>query len=238
MTVHPFRTRGNPPSERDDPAIDHQVGEFPYDFHEDFADFDDSDEAMTRYGSIDRQYRYAHRTISAPLLAILTSIQIPVCQVFHRCLFGLLENVGDFDGLIATPKLLITRTERAAAASTWLAQHPQPDVAALLAASDPDESCGSVDRHITENINRHSLGLAAAADSNPSLTLGSVAALQEQLIDDVLDLVLSCQVDEIQRLTATAIDMLGRMPASIRLIGGAAITPIDVAVPPDGVTTG
>lgn len=217
MTVHPFRI--DP-----DPADD--IAEFPDDFHEDFAGFDDADNEMTRFGSVDRQYRYAHRTISASLLATVTGVPVPECQAFHHVVFALLEDVGDADGLIATSGLLIAgRRRRVNAATGWLATHTPPVVAQLLAASDPDESAESIDRHIAGCIERHSLGLAVAADTNPSLSLGSLAALEERLVADVLDWVLTCDVDEIQRLTAATIELLCGLPGSIRLIGGATLTP-------------
>ena len=219
MTVHPLR------SHTADVDDDSDL-EFPFDFHEDFADFEDADESMHRYGSLDRQYRYAHRTISATVLAALTGIQVPVCQAFHYSFFGLLESVGDFDGLVATPRLLIPgRQDRIAAASDWLGGHPEPDVAAMMAEAeqDFDESAVELDHRIAETIDRHSLDLAMVARTNPSLTLGSTAALHERVIDEILDLLLSCQVDEIDRLTDTAIDLLCRMPTSIRLLGGAVL---------------
>jgi len=224
MTVHPFR----PLTADSDAFADRASADidrcFPFDFHEDFAEFDDADESMHRYGSLDMQYRHAHRTISATVLAALTGIQIPVCQAFHCTFFGLLEDVGDYDGLVATPGLLIAaRRERIAAASDWLDGHPEPDVPALIAAADPDEPASDLDQRIDETIERHSLDLASAAGTNPSLTLGSTTALRERVIDEILDLLLSCQVDEIERLTHAAIGLLRRMPTSIRPLGDAVL---------------
>jgi hypothetical protein len=182
---------------------------------------------MGRYGSLDRQYRHAHRTVSPTALATLTGIQIPVCQAFHCAFFGVLEDVGDLDGLIATPCLLIAgRHERVAAASSWLGGHPPPDVPAMMAAADPDEPAGDLGGRITETIERHSLDLAIAAGTNPSLTLGSMMALCDRIVDEILDLVLSCQVDEIERLTDAAIDLLRRAPTSIRPLGDAVLHPL------------
>ena len=107
------------------------------------------------------------------------------------------------------------------AASNWLDGHPEPDVPAMLATADPDEPAGDLDRRITETLERHSLDLASAAGTNPSLTLGSTTALHDRVIDEILDLVLSCQVDEIERLTDVAIDLLLRMPTSVRAVGDA-----------------
>lgn len=234
MTVHPLR-----PHTADIDDSDHDFPyDFPHDFHEDFADFEDADESMRRYGSLDRQYRYAHRTVSATVLAALTGIQIPVCQAFHHTFFGLLEDIGDHDGLIATPGLLIAgRRERIAAASDRLAEHPEPDVPALMAAADFDEPTRDLDQRIDQIIERHSLDLAVAAGTNPSLTLGSTAALHDRAIDEILDLLLSCQVDEIERLTDTTIDLLRRMPSSIRLLGDAVLHPLGGSTPPDTTTS-
>ena len=236
MTVHPFRPRTADSRACADRASADIDDDFPYDFHEHFAEFDDADESMRRYGSLDRQYRYAHRTISATVLATLTGIRIPVCQAFHCAFFGLLEDVGDLDGLIATPCLLIAgRRERITAASAWLNGHPEPDVPALTAAADPDEPAGDLDRRITETIERHSLDLASAAGTNPALTLGSTTALHDRVMHEILDLVLSCQVDEIERLTDAAIDLLRRMPTSIRPLGDAVLHLLGdptLAVPP------
>ena len=227
MTVYPFRPRTTDSLASADLAFDDFDDEFPHDFHTDFADFDDADESMHRYGSHDRQYRYAHRTLSPTVLAALTSIQIPMAQVFHYAFFGLLEDVGDFDGLIATPSLLIAgRPERVAAATHWLGGHPSPDVPTLLAAADPDEPAGDLDLRITETIEYHSLALVGAVGTNPSLTFGSTAALRDRVIDEILDLVLSCQVDEIERLTDATIDLLRRMPTSIRPLGNATLHPL------------
>jgi hypothetical protein len=51
-------------------------------------------------------------------------------------------------------------------------------------------------------------------------------ALCDRIVDDVLDLVLSCQVDEIERLTDVAIDLLRRVPTSIRPLGNAVLHPL------------
>ncbi|MDW3214993.1 MAG: hypothetical protein R8G01_13400 [Ilumatobacteraceae bacterium] len=227
MTVHPFRPRTANPRPSADPTIADLDDDFPDDFHEDFATFDDADDSMRRFGSLDRQYRYAHRTVSPTVLAALTDIQVPVCQAFHCSFFGLLEDVGVLDGLIATPSLLVAgRPERVAAASSWLDGHPPLDVEAMIAAADSDEPAGDLDLRITETIKRHSLDLADATGANPSLTLGSVMALHDRVIDEFLDLVSSCRIDEVERLTDVAIDLLRRMPTSIRPLGGAVLVPL------------
>lgn len=222
MTVDPNSSSGDAVPPGRSTVFEDDTDEFPYDFDVDFnvdlADFNDTDEMMTRYGSIDVQYRHAHRTISASMLAILTGVRIPVCQAFHHAAFGLLEDVGDYDGLVATPGVLIAgRTERLPAATAWLADHPLPDVRALEESSD-----------VADIVDRHSLGLAMATNANPSLTIGSLVALQERLIGEVLDIQGECQVDEIDLLTETTLDLLGQMPASLRLVGGAIVR----ALPP------
>lgn len=224
MTVYPFPARRITSSGQADSASALAPSTFPDDIHDDFPEFDDTEEEIARYGSADRQYRWAHRTISSTVLAILTGVQIPVCQAFHHALFGLLEHVGDFDGLVATPNLLIGRdSAQIARASEWLTSHPQPDVSTLISRFDIDEPVAEVDRYIDRCIDQHSLGLATAADTNPSLTLGSIAHLQDRLIDEVLELLLSCQIDEIYRLTDAGVDVLGRMPESMLLAGGATV---------------
>lgn len=233
MTVHPFRPRANqpvdPPVDPATPTIEDDDA-FPYDFNEDFAEFDDSNEDMRRFGSIDVQYRYAHRTLSAPLLAMLTDVQIPDCQAFHRVLFALLEDVGDFDGLVATPHVIVAgRPDRVAAARGWLTEHPPPDVAAL---HDALLDGRLDDDHVTRCIERHSLGLAQAAGSNPSLTIGSLEALQHRLIGDVLDILISCSNDDFHRLTDMVIRLLARLPDSLGLVGGAVVVPVHHGEPP------
>lgn len=232
MNVHPFRPRADhPAASGNGPSADIDDS-FPFDHHEDFAEFDDADESINRYGSVDRQFRYAHRTVSATLLAALTGIRVTVCQAFHCAFFGLLEDVGDDDGLIATPTLIIVgRRERLNVASGWMDEHPPPDVAALMAAADAEDLTDDVDRRISELIERYSLDLAFAADTNPSLTLGSMTALHDRVIDEILDLLLSCRFDEIERLVTTTIDLLRRMPSSVRPIGGAVFVPVGDELP-------
>lgn len=230
MTVYPFPNPHSNASGLVDAALDRDEDRFP----DDFVDFDDATEEMARYGSADRQYRFAHRTISATVLALLTGVQIPVCQSFHHVFFSLLELVGDFDGIVGTPTLLIAGDrERITRASEWLANHPQPDVPTIIASLDIDELFADLDDSIEHCIDQHSLGLAIAVGANPSATMGSLVHLQERLIDDVLELLHSCRKDEIDRLTDTALDLLGRMPESIHLVGGATLRRLtDSAIPP------
>lgn len=213
MTLHQLR-----------PVVGHADAnaEFPDDPHPDFDDFDDFDDSTNRYGSADRQYRHAHRTISATILSTLSGIRLSTCQAFHCALFGLLEDVGDYDGLIATSGLLIAgRPDRLQAAAAWLAANPPPDRESLTATAPFDEPCRELDERIADIVERHSLDLAVAADSNPSLTMGCDDAVRAQVGDEVLDLIGDYQVDEIDRLTTLAIELLGRLPDPVRLRGDA-----------------
>lgn len=136
---------------------------------------DELDDTANRFGSFDLDHRLAHRAITPGLLAGLCRLDVELCMLFHAVVFELLEEVGDFDGLIATPDFFAdTGARRMRAANGWMFDHPAP------AASD--------DRSGRDAIADHSQELALAIGSNPSLTFASTAALHERLLDGVLDL--------------------------------------------------
>jgi hypothetical protein len=155
------------------------------------------------------------------LLAALTGVGLPDCQDFHHVLFSLLESIGDFDGLIATPSVVVGRGEPLDAALAWLATYPAIDVDSMIASADELEDNVDLDRRIDAAIEAHSLALAVAVDTNPSLTFGSIEAVRERLVDDVLEITLSCRPDQIEALTATALELLARLPGSTVIVGGA-----------------
>ena len=225
MNVHPLRPPvdrvedpfASPPDEADPP--------FPHDFH---PDFDDADETLARFGSVDRQYRYAHRTISSTVLSALTGVSLDDCQEFHWACFGLLEHVGDFDGLVAVPPLLVVgRDERAARASRWLEGNPPPSREAIdSGAEDADEPFVDGEEFLAL-IERHSLDLALASDSNPSLTFGSSEAFERAIGDRLFEVVDTYCVNHVSDLIAVTLDQLARLPDSVRPLGGATVIPLE-----------
>jgi hypothetical protein len=137
MTDHPFRRRAERhadrltrPAENDSITLGLErsaayIVDDAYDI-DDAYDVDDLDESRHRFGGLDRSNRLAHRAITPPLLAALTGVGLPDCQDFHHVLFSLLEVIGDFDGLIATPSVVVGRGEPLDAA-TGLVGHPPGD---------------------------------------------------------------------------------------------------------------
>lgn len=225
MNVYPFQPRVARHASPIDATFE---DDFPFDHHPEFDCFEPDDEVMNLFGSIDRQYRYAHRTISATILATLTGVDIATCQALHSALFELLEAVGDFDGVIVAPTLFIAgRNDRLARTAGWLQGNPPPDVDALWEAAEfEDVSTELLGRRIDATIERHSLDLAMAADTNPSLTFGSFAALEGHLGEKVLERMDPYRVDHVERLIRMALDLLLCLPDGIRLEGGATIHPI------------
>lgn len=116
--------------------------------------FDDLDGSRNRYGSLDPATGLAHRAVTPQLLAGLTGLDLPLCRAFHCALFGLLEDIADFDGLIATSEFWVgADARRMPAADQWLFEHPAPV---------PDD--GS--RLAREAVDAHSLALATAMETS------------------------------------------------------------------------
>lgn len=218
MSVHLFPCRS-----------DVATGDFAVDDVDDIDDVDDADESLNRFGSTDRRLRHAHLALNTTVIAAITGFPTDACEEFHHTLFTLLEAVGDFDGLIATPLVCIGRVDAAVRAQTWLAAHPAVDVAAMYtAACDPDAdlpaTAGDIWTQIDAAIQAHSLGLATAADTNPSLTFGSIEALSERLQVDICEITLECMPAQVTTMTTVALDLIARLPESVHLVGGASRT--------------
>ena len=65
----------------------------------------------------------AAELVSSEALMQMTGLTLPVCEAFHAAFVNLVEDVGDFDGLIVTPHLLVVgRDDRVDAALDWLAR--------------------------------------------------------------------------------------------------------------------
>ena len=165
MTVHPFRPPGGHRSRiadrvPSDPLCQTGVGNV--DDVGEYEHFDDFEESMHRFHSFDRADPLAHRTLTPAMLASLSGVPLTWCQPFHFVLFALLEDVGDFDGLIATPRLLMGAGDaRLDSAQAWLRHQPAPDVAAMVEASENDDfsTVTDDDEHITAAVDAHSLAL-------------------------------------------------------------------------------
>lgn len=232
MTIHPFPPS---PESHPEPLVEPFAEPFDEPLDEPFADtrpdldgcfdeetfddecFDDLDGSLNRYGGLERSNHLAHRVVSPPLLAALTGRDLPFCQVFHHVMFSLLEDIGDFDGLIATSEFFVGPGAHLRAADHWLATHPAPAV--------DDDS-----RPAREAVADHSLALSVAMDTNPSLTYGSLASLAEVLLPDVLDICepgRSCSSDEIETLAAATLLMLAHLRPLARLVGGARVWAVD-----------
>lgn len=206
MSVHQFR----PPrrSDAEAPCVDDELD-----------DDDDFDESLNRYGTVDRANRRAHRVINTSVLAALTGYPTIVCEEFHHALFTLLEAVGDFDGLIAAPAVCVGRNEVPAVARAWVTEHRPVDVDATIEAADELEPNDDMWRRIMREIEAHSLALAVAAGTNPSLTFGSIEAVSERIVDGVLEIALSCMPEQIATLTRVAFDLIARPPESVVIVG-------------------
>lgn len=200
---------------------------------DDVDDVDDTDESTNRYGTLDATNGVAHRVVNASLLTAITGFAPIPCQEFHHVFFALLEDVGDFDGLIATPVGCIGRRAALAAAHAWIATHPAIDGGGVLATADEESGDDAWQRTIAQ-IEAHSMALAEAVGTNPSLTFGSVEAVSERLADDVLEIALSCLPEQVTTLTRVALDLVARLPESVRVVGGAARSTTLVGDPYDG----
>lgn len=187
---------------------------------------DDDDESLDRFGSVAEFNRYAHLAINTAVISAITGFPTETCDEFHHTLFSLLEAVGDFDGLIATPLVCIGHVDTRARAQEWLAAHPAVDVGAMRAAAedptadDPDNDEQLWARIMTA-IQTHSLHLAAAVGTNPSLTFGSVEAVSERLQTDICDIAPSCMPAQVTTMTDVALDLIARLPDAVHVVGGA-----------------
>jgi hypothetical protein len=186
---------------------------------DEFDDVDDVDESLNRYGSFDRTHRVAHRVINPSVLSAVTGFPPIPCQEFHHVLFDLLEAIGDYGGLIATPLLCVGRSDALPAAHAWLAAHPAVDVDAIREADHESESDDELWCRIKAEFEAHSLALAVATGTNPSLTFGSIEALSERLSDEVLEIAVSCMPQQITELTETALELIARLPESVNIVG-------------------
>lgn len=222
MTIHQFPLRGGVgrPSGADESAANHD-------------EFDDRDDSPNRFGGLDPTTSLAHRVVTPPLLSGLTGVELPVCRAFHHALFSLLEDIGDFDGLIAAPLTYIgPDPRRFGLAASWLAEHEAPDVAAMVDRFENDLEAGDgvamadpveVYQRIAVALSDHSCELAAAVGTNPSLTFGSFGALVDTVIDNVLEVVDTCRPDQVESLTALSIAMLSRAADHVTIVGDAVI---------------
>jgi hypothetical protein len=190
---------------------------------------DDDDESLNRFGSDAEFNRYAHLAVNTTVLAAITGFPTEACEEFHHTLFSLLEAVGDFDGLIATPLVCIGQVDARARAQEWLAAHPAVDVGAMRAGDD-DPTGDDLDTdeqlwaRIMTAIEAHSLDLAAAVGTNPSLTFGSLEAVSERLQTDICDIAPSCITAQVTTMTEVALDLTARLPESVHIVGGAGRT--------------
>ena len=199
--------------------------------------FDDLDESLNRYGSLDPSSTWTHRVVTPPLLAGLTGVALATCQSFHHLLFCTLEDVGDFDGLIVAPPVCIgTRSERFESAARWAIEHPAPDVGEIWAdintTDEADTAGDDLQATVTRRLSNHSLALSLAMNSNPTLTFGSTDALVDRLLDDMFGLADSWSGDEIARLADVALTLIGCIADVTGLVGGAhvgVLEPIDRA---------
>lgn len=140
----------------------------------------------------------AAELVSTETLMQLTGLTLPVCEAFHTAIVNLIEDVGDFDGLIVTPNLLIVgRDDRVDAALGWLARQRRRRGKAV--ASDASRRFASDD---------DSFHLGWAAETNPSLTFASAAAVAAYLLDEVLDTAVRCRPADAERLTTAAVELL------------------------------
>ena len=180
---------------------------------DDGVDFDDFDESPNRYGGLDPANRFAHRVVTPQLLAGFTDAELRLCRAFHHVLFQLLEDLGDFDGLIATSEFFVdTTARRMRAADEWLSQHPSP-----IPSDDSPTERSPAD---------HSLELAVAMNSNPSLTFGSMASLVDRLVEELMEvdeLSGRCSAHEIETLATVSLVLLATTAALVTIIGGARV---------------
>lgn len=186
---------------------------------DDVEDVDDVDESLNRYGSFDRRHRVAHRVINPSVLSALTGFPPIPCQEFHHVLFDLLEAIGDDDGLIATPLVCVGRDDALLTAHEWLAAHPSGGVDAMRALADESESDDARWCRVKAAVEAHSLALALATGTNPSLTFGSIEAVSERLVDEVLEIALSCMPQQTTELTDLTLELIARLPDSVRIVG-------------------
>lgn len=217
MTVHPLRPsdRANSDRSNDEPFSD-----------EPFRDgagsasdrrphlgrrLDELDPSLNRYGSFDGDDHVAHRAVTPTMLSGLCWLEADLCRAFHAAMFELLEDIGDFDGMIATRDFFVDRgSHRLRAANHWLFDHPAP--------STDDDS-----RAARDAIAEHSLALAIALDTNPSLTFASSAALRERLLEAVLEIVgpdVTVSEEQIGWLADLTLRLLAELDGYVETLGG------------------
>lgn len=168
------------------------------------------DDGRDRFASFDRSHVLAHRAVSPGLLAGLCWLDLPVCQAFHAALFELLEDIGDHDGMIATAGYYAdAATGRMRDADEWVWDHPVP-------ADDV------VDRATRDLVADHSLELASAMGSNPTLTFASPAALRERLLEGMLDVSHDVEVtgEQIDGLVDLTFRLLAEVRHDLAIVGG------------------
>lgn len=190
---------------------------------------DDDDESLNRFGSAAEFNRYAHLAVNTTVISAITGFPTETCEEFHHTLFSLLEAVGDFGGLIATPLVCIGHVDARVRAQEWLAAHPAVDVGATrTAAEDPTADDPDTDEQlwarIMAAIETHSLDLAAAVGTNPSLTFGSLEAVSERLQTDICEIAPTCMPTQVTTMTDVALDLVARLPESVHIVGGAGRT--------------
>jgi hypothetical protein len=197
--------------------------------------FDDSDETANRFGGLDHSSTFVHRNVTPALLAGLTGVALPICQSFHHILFRTLEDVGDSDGLVVAPPIMIgPRSQRFETAARWVIEHPAPDVAGTLAqinaTDEPDQAGDALEAAATRALMDHSLGVSLAANTNPSLTFGSTDALTDRILDDMFEVNEPWSGDEIAHLTDLALALIGcvsDVDGLVGLVGGAQVQVVD-----------
>lgn len=138
------------------------------------------------------------RRVSSDALMENTGLALSVCETFHVAFVDLIEDVGDFDGLIVTPNVVILgRHDRVDAALAWLARR--------LRASRPTMSTADARMVAPDDDSLH---LGFAVGSNPSLTFAFETAVAAYLLGDVLDSATHCGPARAEQLTTAAIELL------------------------------
>ena len=113
--------------------------------------------------------------------------------------------------MIATRDFFVDRgSRRLRAANAWLFDHPAPSL--------DDDS-----RAARDAIADHSLALATAMGSNPSLTFASSAALRERLLERVLEILepeLAVSEEQIGWLADLTLRLLAELDGYVDTLGG------------------
>lgn len=169
------------------------------------------DDGRDRFGSFGRDHVLAHRAVTPGLLAGLCWLDLPICQAFHATFFELLEDIGDFDGMIATAGFYAdAATGRMRSANEWVWDHPAPS----------EEANGRAGRDVVAD---HSQELAVVMGSNPSLTFASAAAIRERVLEGVLDQEpprLEVSDEQIDWLIDLTLRLLSEVRHGVEIVGG------------------